>query len=87
MSVADMAVVTVQDLLKQGSTARMNIPGTSAGNWQWRYRPGALNADTIRWLGELTETFGRAPKTPEPAAGAERAASAELAATGLSSAE
>jgi 4-alpha-glucanotransferase len=59
MSVARMAIVTVQDLLKLGSEARMNIPGASSGNWQWRYRPGALDGDIIRWLGELTDTFGR----------------------------
>ena len=29
-------VVPVQDLLGLDSTARMNIPGTALGNWQWR---------------------------------------------------
>jgi 4-alpha-glucanotransferase len=65
MSVADIAIVTAQDLLKLGSEARMNTPGTSNGNWQWRYRPGALHDDIARWLGELTETFGRAVEEPE----------------------
>jgi 4-alpha-glucanotransferase len=78
MSVADMAVVTAQDLLKLGSEARMNIPGTSSGNWQWRYWPGALNDDMVRWLSELTETFGRAPEIAEQA---------ELSDAGLSQAE
>ena len=59
MSVADIAIVTAQDLLRLGSEARMNTPGQAGGNWQWRYRPGALGADVARWLGELTETFGR----------------------------
>jgi 4-alpha-glucanotransferase len=65
MSVADVAVVTVQDLLKLGSEARMNIPGTASGNWQWRYRRGALNDDVVRWFDELTETFGRAATEEE----------------------
>jgi 4-alpha-glucanotransferase len=60
LSVADMAIVTVQDLLKLGSEARMNTPGTSGNNWQWRYRAGALNEGVVRWFGELTQTFGRA---------------------------
>jgi 4-alpha-glucanotransferase len=59
MSVADVAIVTAQDLLRLGSEARMNTPGTSGGNWQWRCLPGALNDDVARWLGELTETYGR----------------------------
>jgi 4-alpha-glucanotransferase len=40
-SVADTAVVPVQDLLGLGSEARMNRPGTASGNWRWRLRPGS----------------------------------------------
>jgi 4-alpha-glucanotransferase len=40
-SVADVAIVPLQDVLGLGSTARMNLPGTVSGNWKWRYRPGA----------------------------------------------
>ncbi len=61
MSVTQVAVVTAQDLLSLGSEARMNTPGTTGGNWQWRYQHGALNQDIAHWLGELTETYGRAP--------------------------
>jgi 4-alpha-glucanotransferase len=59
MSVANLAVVTAQDLLKLGSEARMNTPGTTGGNWQWRYASGALGDGIARWLGELTTTYGR----------------------------
>lgn len=38
-SVADLAVLPLQDLLGLGSDARMNIPGTVEGNWQWRVTP------------------------------------------------
>lgn len=31
-----LAIFTMQDLLSLGDTARMNIPGTALGNWQWR---------------------------------------------------
>jgi len=37
MSVADTAVMPFQDILKLGSEARMNIPGTPFGNWEWRF--------------------------------------------------
>ncbi len=62
LSVADVAIVTVQDLLGLGTEARMNTPGTSSGNWQWRYRSGALDGGLASWLGEMTETYGRAAK-------------------------
>ncbi len=29
-------IIPVQDILGLGSSARMNIPGTALGNWQWR---------------------------------------------------
>ncbi len=37
-SVADTAIVPLQDVLGLGSEARMNLPGTVSGNWRWRYR-------------------------------------------------
>lgn len=39
-SPAFLAIVPMQDLLNLGSGARMNRPGTSEGNWQWRFTPG-----------------------------------------------
>ena len=43
-SVADTAIVPVQDLLGLGSDARMNRPGTDTGNWRWRLVPGQLDS-------------------------------------------
>ena len=43
-STARLAVVPAQDLLELGSEARMNTPGTSAGNWSWRTAPGSFDA-------------------------------------------
>src|SRR6266542_2306985 len=37
-SVADRAIVPVQDVFGLGSEARMNTPGRSQGNWAWRAR-------------------------------------------------
>jgi 4-alpha-glucanotransferase len=37
-SVAQLAVVPMQDLLGLGTESRMNVPGTVAGNWRWRFR-------------------------------------------------
>ncbi len=59
-SVARMAIVTAQDLLKLGTKARMNTPRHIRWQLAWRCQYGALGEDISRWLGELTETFGRA---------------------------
>jgi 4-alpha-glucanotransferase len=32
-----LAIIPMQDLLGLGNDARMNMPGTSAGNWSWRF--------------------------------------------------
>lgn len=36
-SVADTAIIPLQDVLGLGSEARMNTPNTTSGNWNWRY--------------------------------------------------
>jgi 4-alpha-glucanotransferase len=59
-SVADTAIVPVQDLLGLGSEARMNRPGTSTGNWRWRLVPGQLTLEIARQLAVMTETYDRA---------------------------
>ncbi len=41
-SVADIAVTPLQDVLGLGNEARMNVPGTASGNWQWRFKDGDL---------------------------------------------
>ena len=33
-----LMVVPIQDWLGMGKEARINTPGTSSGNWQWRLR-------------------------------------------------
>jgi len=58
-SVADTAIVPVQDLLGLGSDARMNRPGTDTGNWRWRLVPGQLGRDTARKLAVMTQTYER----------------------------
>jgi 4-alpha-glucanotransferase len=39
---AQLAVIPMQDLLGLGSAARMNTPGTTEGNWQWRFEWSAV---------------------------------------------
>jgi 4-alpha-glucanotransferase len=65
-SVADLVIVPMQDALGLGSEARMNHPGTLAGNWEWRADARALSAALARKLRGLAETYDRAPAAVEP---------------------
>jgi 4-alpha-glucanotransferase len=59
-SVADTAIVPVQDLLGLGSDARLNRPGTSTGNWSWRLRPGQLTREVLHRLAAIGQMYDRA---------------------------
>jgi 4-alpha-glucanotransferase len=61
-SVADMAIIPLQDVLGLGSEARMNLPGTSSGNWRWRFTADQLTPGIGARLRELTVIFDRASK-------------------------
>jgi 4-alpha-glucanotransferase len=58
-SVANLAIVPLQDLLELGTAARMNLPGRPDGNWQWRYQAGALTDDLRARLRAITILFAR----------------------------
>jgi 4-alpha-glucanotransferase len=58
-SVADVAIVPLQDVLGLGSEARMNFPGTVGGNWKWRYRRGALSDELSARLRSLVTLYDR----------------------------
>ena len=59
-SVANLAVAPAQDLLGLGSSARMNVPGTVDGNWEWRLS-SRLPQEVLERLGEMTRIYGRSP--------------------------
>jgi 4-alpha-glucanotransferase len=69
MSVADTAIIPFQDILKLGSEARMNIPGTPFGNWEWRFSwemlPENLASSVRRQLERYART-GRGENSHEP---------------------
>jgi len=41
---ANLAVAPLQDLMRLDGSARLNKPGSSTGNWQWRYQREQLDA-------------------------------------------
>ncbi|MGH9881333.1 MAG: 4-alpha-glucanotransferase, partial [Pyrinomonadaceae bacterium] len=65
-SVANTAVVPLQDVLGLGTEARMNLPNSTEGNWSWRLRSGALTDVIAERLLEMTQLYGRARKPDEP---------------------
>jgi len=58
-SVADVAIVPVQDLLGLGNEARMNLPNSTSGNWAWRFDEDALTEEIGTRLRDLTRIYGR----------------------------
>ncbi len=61
-SVANQAIVALQDVLGLDTEARMNTPSKAEGNWDWRYRPDSLTEEITHRLKMMTETYGRAAK-------------------------
>ena len=58
---ARIAIVPAQDPLGLGSSARMNFPGTSRGNWRWRLRDGQLTRQLAERLREEARVSRRLP--------------------------
>lgn len=58
-SVAEVAIIPLQDLLSLGSESRMNLPGRGEGNWGWRYQDTQLDETVATRLKEATEIYGR----------------------------
>ena len=58
-SVADTAIIPIQDYLDIGSEGRINTPSTLGGNWCWRLLPGQLTPELASKMRELAQTYGR----------------------------
>ncbi|MBU7586389.1 MAG: 4-alpha-glucanotransferase [Nostoc sp. TH1S01] len=61
-SVANQAIIPLQDVLGLGTDARMNFPSVAEGNWGWRYHTEALTKELSDRLKTLTQLYGRAPQ-------------------------
>ncbi len=58
-SVANLAILPMQDILTLGSEHRMNTPGTTHGNWQWRFDWAQITPDLPERLRHLTRLYNR----------------------------
>ena len=58
-SVADMAIVPMQDLIGLGSEARINTPSTLGENWKWRATADQITNSLAKRLYKYMEMYGR----------------------------
>ncbi len=61
-SVANMAVIPLQDILRLDNSGRMNLPGTPGGNWSWRFLADDIKEEHRSRLHDMTEMYGRLPR-------------------------
>lgn len=61
-SVADLAIVTMQDIIGIGSEGRMNTPSTLGGNWEWRATADQLDNKYAKRVYKYMEMYGRLVK-------------------------
>jgi len=58
-SVADTAILPLQDVLGLGAADRMNLPGKGEGYWEWRFNWEQFQPWHASTLAHLVEVFGR----------------------------
>lgn len=58
-SVAERAVVPLQDYLGLGSEGRMNTPSVPSGNWEWKARQEHLSGELSGRMANLAAIYGR----------------------------
>ena len=61
-SVAVLTVFAVQDILKLGNWARMNLPSSMGNNWKWRMQKGQLGQHELECRRYLASVFDRERK-------------------------
>lgn len=60
-SVADLAVIPLQDYLGLDSRARLNTPSTLGKNWTWRMEKGAFTQEIVDKCRFMAQIYGRNP--------------------------
>ncbi len=56
---AQLAIIPMQDILALDSNHRMNIPGTSSGNWHWRFNWQQLQPAQQKNITDMISRSGR----------------------------
>jgi 4-alpha-glucanotransferase len=58
-SVADIAIIPLQDILGLDETARMNTPSSTEDNWGWRLLPAQITSEADKALRQWTKVYNR----------------------------
>jgi len=58
-SVSKLAVIPMQDLLELAGEHRMNVPGTTEGNWQWQFKWEMVPEHCANHFRKLNQLYGR----------------------------
>ena len=58
-SIADVVIFQMQDLLKLGNEARMNLPSTISTNWRWRVIKNPLSDERRTWIRTMATVYRR----------------------------
>ena len=58
-SVANTCILTMQEMIGLGKEARMNVPSTVGGNWNWRMKQGANTSAKAAKLKNLAKIYFR----------------------------
>lgn len=64
-TVCDLTIIPMQDYLQLDDKARMNIPSTCSGNWQWRMKRTALTKKLENWIYYITSLYQRTIRKAE----------------------
>lgn len=58
-SIANVVIFQMQDILKLGNEARMNLPSTIGINWRWRVFKDALSEERRTWIRTMATIYRR----------------------------
>lgn len=58
-SVADIAIIPMQDILELDATARMNVPGTVGDNWKWKMTDAQLKSVKVEEYALMNQLYNR----------------------------
>jgi 4-alpha-glucanotransferase len=58
-SVAEIAILPIQDLMRLDGSARMNVPGIATGNWRWRFKKNQLRKNHWEHIKQLNIIYNR----------------------------
>lgn len=58
-SVSFLSVLPMQDLLQLDSSSRMNMPGTTEGNWSWRFKWSDVSDSSMKKISHFMALYQR----------------------------